>query len=287
MKSERLKKVIINADDFGLCEGVNAGIIKAFREGILTSASLMTNTPGFEQAVELAKANPSLGIGLHLNIVRGKPLTEFSKISSLLRQDGYFYGSVYPLFLGLIRKKIKMEEVEREWRAQIEKGLSAGLNLTHLDSEKHVHTFPPLFTLTLKLAIEYKIFRVRFINERCLAWPPTQIAKAWLVAYWGFRIRPHLKAAGVKTVDHFYGFCQAGRISAQWLKKVLKKLPCGTSEIMTHPGYFSPDLIQLEKNFGSYYINRRREEELKALLHPELKALIRELKIKLMSYREL
>ncbi|MCX7975299.1 MAG: ChbG/HpnK family deacetylase [Candidatus Aminicenantes bacterium] len=287
MADHGLKRVIINADDFGLCAGVNAGIIKAFQEGILSSTSLMTNTPGFEAAVEMAKANPLLGVGLHLNIVRGFPLTERSQIPGLLKEDGYFYGQVYPLFFGIIRGKIKIKEVEKEWRAQIEKGLSTGLKLTHLDSEKHVHVFPPLFRLTLKLAAEYGIYRVRFINERCFAWPPTQMAKAWLVASWCSRARPYIEKLGVKVVDHFFGFCQAGRVSVKWLKKILKKLPLGTSEIMTHPGFLSPDLLELEKNFGSYYINRRRENELKALLAPELRAWLEKWGIRLISYRDL
>lgn len=284
---EGIKRVIINADDFGLCEGVNSGIIKAFREGILTSASLMTNTPGFEQAVELARANPSLGVGVHLNLVRGLPLVEPKEIPALVKKNGYFYGSVYPVFSGLLRGKINIEEVEREWRAQIERALGAGLSVTHLDSEKHSHTFPPLFRLTLKLAAEYGICRVRYINERCFVWPPSQMLKAWLIAGWCSREKPHLEGLGIKVVDHFHGLCQAGRVTAQWLKKILKKLRPGSTEIMTHPGFLTEDLLELEKNLGSYYINRRREAELEALISPELKFLVKELDIKLISYRDL
>ncbi len=284
---EGLKRVIINADDFGLCEGVNKGIIKAFREGILTSASLMTNTPGFEKAVEMARANPSLGVGVHLNIVRGLPLLEPEEIPSLVRKDGYFHGSVYPFFSGLLRGKIKIEDVEREWRTQIERALRTGLSITHLDSEKHIHTFPPLFHLTLKLAAEYGICRVRYIKERCLVWPPGQMIKACLMAGWCSRGKPYLEGLGIKAVDHFYGLCQAGRVTAQWLKKILKKVRPGSTEIMTHPGFLTAELLELEKNLGSYYINRRREAELEALISPELQSLIKELEIKLISYRDL
>ena len=282
-----LKRVIINADDFGLCAGVNAGIIKAHREGILTSTSLMTNTPGFEEAVEMARQNPGLGVGVHLNLVRGRPILPPEKVSSLLRSDGYFYGKVGPIFFGLIRGKIKIAEVEQEWRAQIEKALNAGLAVTHLDSEKHVHTFPPLLRLTLKLAAEYAIFRVRLIRERCLAWPPVQMIKALVVSRWCSSQRPVLEGMGLKTVDHFFGFCQAGKVSSGWLQKILKHLPEGVSEIMTHPGYLTPELLELEKKLGSYYINRRRENELKALLAPELRPLTAKLGIRLISYRDL
>lgn len=282
-----LPRVIINADDFGLCSGVNQGIIQAYRQGILTSASLMTNTPGFEEAVALAQENPDLGVGVHLNIVRGLPLLPPEKVSSLVRRDGYFLGKVFPLFSGIWRKKVKLEEIEREWRAQIEKALVAGVQVTHLDSEKHVHTFPPLFRLCLKLAAEHGIYRVRFIRERCWSWPPAQMIKAAVVTRWCLSQKPNLEGMGIRVTDHFFGFCRAGKVSAEWLKKLLEHLPEGVTEIMTHPGYLTSDLLALEKNFGSYYINRRREAELRALLAPELKELIRSLNVQLISFRYL
>ncbi|MGQ9470750.1 MAG: carbohydrate deacetylase [Candidatus Aminicenantales bacterium] len=278
-------RVIVNADDFGLCSGVNQGIVQAYRHGILTSASLMTNTPGFEEAVALAQENPGLGIGVHLNIVRGVPLLPPEKVSTIVRRDGYFFGKVFPLFSGIWRKKVNLEEIEREWRAQIEKALGTGVQVTHLDSEKHVHTFPPLFRLCLKLAAEHGIFRVRFIRERCLSWPLAQMVKAAVVTRWCLSQKPNLEGMGIKVTDHFLGFCRAGKVTARWLRKVLEHLPEGTTEIMTHPGYLTSDLLRLEKNFGSYYINRRREVELKALLAPELKALVQKLKVQLISYR--
>ncbi|MGQ9577882.1 MAG: carbohydrate deacetylase [Candidatus Aminicenantales bacterium] len=278
-------RVIVNADDFGLCSGVNQGIVQAYRHGILTSASLMTNTPGFEEAVALAQENPGLGIGVHLNIVRGVPLLPPEKVSTIVRRDGYFFGKVFPLFSGIWRKKVNLEEIEREWRAQIEKALGTGVQVTHLDSEKHVHTFPPLFRLCLKLAAEHGIFRVRFIRERCLSWPLAQMVKAAVVTRWCLSQKPNLESMGIKVTDHFLGFCRAGKVTARWLRKVLEHLPEGTTEIMTHPGYLTSDLLRLEKNFGSYYINRRREVELKALLAPELKALVQKLKVQLISYR--
>lgn len=278
-------RVIVNADDFGLCSGVNQGIVQAYRHGILTSASLMTNTPGFEEAVALAQENPGLGIGVHLNIVRGVPLLPPEKVSTIVRRDGYFFGKVFPLFSGIWRKKVNLEEIEREWRAQIEKALETGVQVTHLDSEKHVHTFPPLFRLCLKLAAEHGIFRVRFIRERCLSWPLVQMVKAAVVTRWCLSQKSNLEGMGIKVTDHFLGFCRAGKVTAGWLRKVLEHLPEGTTEIMTHPGYLTSDLLGLEKNFGSYYINRRREAELKALLAPELKALVQKLNVQLISYR--
>ena len=93
-----MKRVIINADDFGLIQGVNEGIIRAYREGVLSSATLMANAPGFEHAVELAGQNKDLGVGVHLNILRGMPLSESRHVESLMTKEGTFCPSVYPYF---------------------------------------------------------------------------------------------------------------------------------------------------------------------------------------------
>ena len=116
-----MKKVIINADDFGLAQGVNEGIIKAHQEGVLTSATLMANMPGFDQAVEMARANPELGVGVHLNILRGWPLSPTQKVGSLLSRELRFIPSVSNLLHRIALKRVNFDEVEREFRAHVEK----------------------------------------------------------------------------------------------------------------------------------------------------------------------
>ncbi|WP_323703806.1 chitin disaccharide deacetylase [Mammaliicoccus sp. Dog046] len=144
-------KVIINADDFGYSNGVNYGIIDAYKNGILTSTTCLTNMPGFTHAIHLAKENPGLGIGIHLTLTCGKPLSKNSysladsdgNFRSLSHYDGKFY--------------IDVDELYFEWKAQIEKFLSTQLIPTHLDSHHHVNNLEMVKPVFLKLASEYQL----------------------------------------------------------------------------------------------------------------------------------
>lgn len=154
-----MNKLIINSDDYGYSRAINHAIIDTFQEGILTSTTLMTNTPGFEHAVELAKENPELGIGVHLVLTFLKPLRQ--DVPSLVDAEGNFHGQ---------RKHqrgdvtIDLDELYKEWDTQIQKVLDAGLTLTHLDSHHHVHTYHEgYYNVFLKLAKKYDL-PIRKVN---------------------------------------------------------------------------------------------------------------------------
>jgi predicted glycoside hydrolase/deacetylase ChbG (UPF0249 family) len=282
-----MKRVIINADDFGLSQGVNQGIIRAHREGVLSSASLMANAAGFEQAVEMAAQNRSMGVGVHLNILRGKPLSESRYVESLITKEAVFRPNVFRLYRGLKSGHIEMADVERELRTQIEKIMNAGIDPSHFDSEKHSHMIGPLFSLVLKLAKDYRIPRIRFIREFCFSPKLMQTGKSLFIFLSSLAQKRRMTAEGIKSSDHFYGICASGRMSADRLQKSLLRLKDGVTEIMVHPGFISQDLIELEQTFGSYYINRCRELELKALLDEGVKKIISEQGIRLMSFHQL
>jgi len=282
-----MKKVIINADDFGLIQSVNEGIIQAHREGVLSSASLMANTPGFEHAVKLAGQNKELGVGVHLNILRGKPLSERRHVQSLITTTGIFSPSLFRLYRRIKTRRIDISEVERELRAQIEKVMNAGIVPSHLDSEKHSHMIGPLFSLALKLAKDYRIAKIRFVREHPCTSRPVQLGKLLFISLSGSILKKRMTAAGIKSTDHFYGICDSGRMTAEKLQKSLLRLKDGITEIMVHPGFISKDLIELEKTFGSYYINRFRELELKALLDDGVKKTLADRGIRLMSFHHL
>ena len=159
-----LKQLIINADDFGLTEGINRGIIQAYNNGILTSASLMANMPAFENAVFLLRESPNLGVGAHLNIVRGKPILPKKTISSLVESEGNFY-SFFQVLKRLLLSRFNFDEIESEFRAQIKKILSYGVCITHLDTEKHLHFFPSILKILLKLAKEFRINKIRSFKQ--------------------------------------------------------------------------------------------------------------------------
>jgi predicted glycoside hydrolase/deacetylase ChbG (UPF0249 family) len=282
-----MKKVIVNADDFGLAQGVNEGIIKAHQEGILTSATLMANMPGFDQAVELAGANPELGVGVHLNILRGRPLSLAQKVGSLLSQENRFIPSVSSLLYRMALKKINFDEVEREFRAQVEKVRKAGIHPSHIDSEKHIHLIRPLFRIVLKLAKEYKIDRIRFIQECCISARPGQMFKSIFISLSSSSMTKKMTQEGIRSPDRFYGVCDSGRVTAAKLQQVLQRAREGVLEIMVHPGFITQEMIELEKQMGSYYINKYREKELNALLDERLPEVIADLGIQLINFNHI
>jgi predicted glycoside hydrolase/deacetylase ChbG (UPF0249 family) len=282
-----MKKVIINADDFGLTRGVNEGILKAHQEGILTSATLLVNMPGFDQAVELAGANPDLGVGVHLNILRGRPLSPADSVESLLSQENRFIPSVGNLLCRLMRKRLAYDEVEREFRAQVERVQNAGIIPSHIDSEKHIHMIRPLFRIVLKLAKEYKIDRVRFIKESCFSLRPGQMLKSMFIALASTSMKKTLVREGIRSPDRFYGVCDSGRITASKLIQAFQKTEEGVTEIMVHPGFITQEMIELEKKIGPYYINKHREKELNALLDERLFDVITDRGIQLINFNHL
>lgn len=279
-----MKKIIINADDFGLCAPVNEGIILAHRRGILTSATLMTNTPGFEQAVALARENPALGVGVHLNIVRGRPLSPPEEIPTLVGPDGRFPAGAGRILLKLAAGRIRPVEIERELRAQVEKARATGLPLTHLDSEKHMHAVPVVFEIVLRLGREYGFRRVRFIREYGFSRHPAQSLKAAFLSLCCARMRRRVRAAGFVITDSFYGICNSGRMSAARLRRIFRRVGEGTAEIGVHPGFRNPELFAVEAEVGRYYINAFREGELQALLDPGLPAAARASNVALVNF---
>lgn len=144
-------KIIFNADDFGYSEAVNRGIIKCFKDGVLRSTTLMTNAFGFEDAVELAKQNPGLGIGVHLTLTFGRPLLGYT--NTLTDSSGKFHKVDYYTE----GNEVSEEELYAEWDAQIRKVYEAGITPTHLDSHHHTHSFGSNQKVVLKLAEKYNL----------------------------------------------------------------------------------------------------------------------------------
>lgn len=142
-----MKKLIVNADDFGYCEAVNTAILRTFTSGIVRSTTIMANMPGFEHAVSLAKENPSLGIGVHMTMTCYKPV--LSTHTTLVDTDGFFDKAN--------KDNFDLDEIYAEFKAQIDKVLAAGISITHLDSHHHVHTTIRLKPVIERLAKEYAL----------------------------------------------------------------------------------------------------------------------------------
>lgn len=275
------KRLIVNADDFGLSPGVNAGIARAHREGILTSTSLMANGPAFAGAVELAKRFPSLGVGVHLNIVRGKPLGEPARLGRLVGGDGSFRR-----FRWRWLSRAFLAQAEAEYRRQIDKVIAAGINPTHIDFEKHHAWQPALYGLACRLAKEYGITAIRRLSEpvwwsiRQLGWPG--FADAFMAA--ALRCGTSLQggSGGLFRPDRFLGQTHIGRMDeAVWLR-LLACLPDGVSEVMTHP---SATADAEAGDLGASRLAGGREAELAALVSPKVRAEAEKEGIELVNYR--
>jgi len=276
--------LIVTADDFGLTPGVNRGILEAHARGIVTSASLMAVGAAFEDAVMRARSFPRLGIGVHLTWVDERPVSTPDRIPTLVDAEGRLHRISH--FLGRLHAGgIRWEEVERETRAQLERVMAAGIRPTHVDSHKHLHVYPPLLELVVRLLAEYGVDAVRLPLER----PPFSLERGrWRVrpravvvsalAWWG---RRKLVERGIFFADHFFGLAHTGALTESVLRSLLAHLPEGVSEVICHPGVEDEALRRTRTRLRS-----SRERELRALLSPALKEEIRRREIHLVTYGE-
>lgn len=282
-----MKQLIVNADDFGLHPLINAGIIKGHQEGFITSTSLMPSAPCWQEAVLLAKENPRLGIGVHLTLVGSVPsVLPKEQVSSLLDDDGLFLPDYVAFAKRYYSGAVKKAELEAELRAQLERALSCGVNITHIDSHQHTHVLPGINSLVLKLSNEYNIIRVRIPKEGYLFTGGFQTGVGRLIGRSGLSFCADMAALradslGLRHPQHFYGMLAGGHLNAQLIANILRQLPEGVSEIMTHPGL---DSAALGKAFSWQYHWR---EELEAYLDAGNKALLKELGIEPVSFAAL
>lgn len=253
-----MKRLILNADDFGFTTDVNAGIVHAHREGILGAATLMANGDAFDDAVRLAHENPSLDVGCHFVLVQGCSLVTGRP----------FPGDVPELLARLIKREI---DAEAELRAQMEKIVAAGIRPTHIDSHKHTHVVPGIFRAVARVAREFQMPYVRVPLDANLPCGPAR-------GYYRRLAREY----GARMTDHFLGFRLTGSFTEQTFAAALHKLPSGTTEFMCHPGYLGPELKQAQTR-----LKESRLRELKALTSPRIRALTEELAIEVTSFRDL
>ncbi|MGA2915192.1 MAG: ChbG/HpnK family deacetylase [Sedimentisphaerales bacterium] len=276
-----LRKLIINADDFGLCKGVNKAVFEAHTTGVLTSATIMANMPALYEAIMMAKNMPTLGVGVHLNIIDGKPLSSDSGVGLLLNENGEFKYSAYKLaFKSLLNKKI-LKAIEIELAEQISLIIKKGIKPTHLDSHKHFHCFPPVYRIVCSLAADFGIGAVRWPWEPatvCLSdWPPVEFgdkARAFLARQMALECR-RIDSRFIKN-DIFFGVAHTGRIDDKFWSELCKTQFIGTAEVMTHPGY--PEGLTKTR------LVEQRKVELKWLCDPSTKQLLAEAGLKPVHY---
>jgi len=289
----RGKRLIVCADDFGLTKGVNNGIIKCFQKGILTSTSLMANGPKFRHALHLAEKNPGLDVGIHLTLTDLSPLRPYL-IKNLIKTNGKFFTSYLKVIKKILLKPTTLTQIEDEFRFQIEHILQKGIIPSHINSHKHIHIFPPIWKIVIKLAWVYQIPFIRyplenFSNLKHIFFSGTRKnSYKVLPAYLLFDLFLKLvdtdtynNKGNIKKSDFFCGLFDTGTLGTEQIIDHIQKLKTGTTELMCHPGYSDKDLLQLPTR-----LLNSREKELEALCSPEVKRAIQINNIKVISFNE-
>ncbi|WP_456959715.1 chitin disaccharide deacetylase [Helcococcus kunzii] len=254
-----LNRLIINADDFGYTEATNYGIVDAHKNGVLTSTTIMANMPGFDHAVKLSKLYPNLGIGVHLVLTCGKPLTDVGE--GYLDANGEFKRSQYYFSRddnsSLDAEWLDPDKVYIEWKTQIEKVINSGVKPTHLDSHHHMHTHEVLQPVVRKLSEEYNL-PVRNCNK----------------AFFNDKVK-HFE-------ERFDKFASQEKVDYKLLDKMLNEIKeKEITEIMSHPSYISKFLLENSSfNMGRIY-------ELDVLTNDKFRDIIEKYNLELINYSDI
>jgi predicted glycoside hydrolase/deacetylase ChbG (UPF0249 family) len=288
-----LKNLIVNADDLGWTEGVNRGIADSHRKGLVTSTSLLANGRAFASALQVARANPELGVGVHLNLSDGPPTSDPQQVPSLLNASGQLEAGPETLLLRIASRGLELAQVEREWDAQIQKIRDAGIVPTHLDGHKHVQMLPGLFELALRLAKKHGIRAIRVSHEESKLRSvlssggdqKTGVVLKQGVQARGLKLlardaREMASRAGLVATDYFCGIAQTGVLTREGVEHLLKNLPEGTTELMCHPGYADEELRQ-----SGTRLQESRQTELQILTDVRIRKLVATQGIRLISYQ--
>jgi chitin disaccharide deacetylase len=314
-----VRKLIVNADDFGLTAGVNRGIVESSSDGVVSSTTLMANGPAFEDAVVAARSVPNLSVGCHVVLVDGTPVLPPDTVETLLAvrsaEPGKFYSSLSAFAARAMLGGFDRDQLVAEITAQIRKIQGAGIHVTHLDSHKHAHIFPEILIALLRAAricgvraIRNPIVPVKavpakqFKNKREL-WKRYGQVRALHTFSGPFHQRT--KRAGLLTPDGVIGVIETGSREAlkdaskdnskddpkansnhnsgysSLLRQTLSNLPDGTWEFVCHPGY-SDDALRATHT----RLLDSRDEERHLLTSLELRQFLERENIQVISYRE-
>jgi chitin disaccharide deacetylase len=244
-------RLILNADDFGLTAGVNRAIIELHRAGVLTSTTLMAKAAATDEAIELVRSTPSLGVGCHLVLVDGEPVLSTQNLPTLVdARTGCFHPKLGAFLKKLYLGRIRSSEIEAEATAQIALLQSRGLNLTHIDTHKHTHMFPAVLRPVLRAAKAAGIRAVR--NPFEPAWslratpgaPWIRRTEVSLLRLLEPTFRRIVAEEGFTTTDGAIGVLATGTLDAATVTSLLRNLPPGTWELVSHPGYNDADLAR-------------------------------------------
>lgn len=271
--------LIVNADDFGLARGVNAGVAEAFDRGILRSASLLAGGEFAEEAASIARERPGLGAGVHLALTQVKPILTRREIPTLIDEHGEFPKSAAAFIWRMLAGSVETVQIEAEFAAQIGRALALGVEIDHLDGHQHLHMLPKVRRAFMDVARKFNIRRMRLPHSGGPSISSGERMKALAIESAGRLARGAFR--GMTAPEHFHGLACSGDLSRERLLEILRSLGSGTHELMTHPAAGDPDL---PKKFDWGYL---WETELAALCDPEVLEAIRARGIRLGNFKDL
>ncbi len=288
-----MRRLIVNADDFGYTTGVNRAIIEAHTHGIVTSSTLMANAPAFDDAVHLAKQNPQLSVGCHVVLLDGKPVLDPVRVSSITKNSSPVFRDGLKSFAArAFSGRIDRSQIEAEITAQIQKIQSAGISVSHLDSHKHTHLLPAVLGPMLRAA--RALAGVRAIRNpfgprkplksaELLARPGlwTRYAEVRILRTLSGRFHTAVAKEGLITTDGTLGVVVTGSLDEELFRAIAAIIPEGTWEFVCHPGYNDSDLQRANTR-----LRQSRETELRVLTMPEARESLVSAGVSLLSYTE-
>jgi hopanoid biosynthesis associated protein HpnK len=285
--------LIINGDDFGYSEAVNRAIVLAHREGVLTSCSLMVNERAASHAVELARSNPGLAVGLHLVLVLGRASLPHNEIPHITDANGDFTTSPFRAGIHYYFSPTARRETRREMRAQFERFAATGLRFSHVDGHAHLHQHPVIFDELIKLCEEFGVRRLRVVKgETWLSLKldrrrlPAKLLLGTVYNLLGRGAERRLRGRGFVRPQKVYGLLQSGDMNEDYLLGLIRliglrnQIDAASGEIYAHPLAFDADEAAKHENPGG-------ERELKALISARLRSAIETAGFRLATYETL
>jgi chitin disaccharide deacetylase len=287
-----LRRLIVNADDFGLTSGVNRAIAEAHQRGIVTSTTLMANGSAFTDAVTSARTMPRLSVGCHVGLVDGSPILPADRVRGLVDENGRFPAGFGSIAKSALRKKLDPVEIEAEVTAQIRKIQQAGLTVSHVDSHKHVHMLPLIGGAIIRAAQSCGVRAIRnpfvpiaaiaFIHvaRRPKLW--TRYTETRLLRRFHSEFRELVVKAEMFTTDGSFGVISTGTLDPSIFDAIAASIPEGTWEFVCHPGYVDAELGKVRTR-----LRESREQELSILTSEQARTALAKHGVELISYADL
>jgi hopanoid biosynthesis associated protein HpnK len=237
-----LKRLIVNGDDFGVSPEVNAGIMRAHRDGILRSASLMVAEPSARAAAQLARDNPGLDVGLHTVVCRGRSMLGASRLGAAVRASGEFTDSPVAAGLRYYFDRSMRAAMTAELRAQVERHLELVGYLNHIDGHLNFHVHPLFADILVEIAVEYKVPCIRLPRERVTTslrlardHAPRKLIESIIFRALSRRTKRLMIARGLVSTDALFGLHQSGHLSEDYVLGVIDRIREGATELYFHP----------------------------------------------------